>query len=72
MLNWQDVTSKRITHEAYDPEAEIIYVRFPGGKEWCYEACPVNIWEAFTRVGQSRGEYIHQVLDNKPNHPSAA
>ena len=68
MLNWQEVTgSKRIVAEAYDPDAETIFVRFPGGKEWWYSACPPHIWEEFTRPGQGRGEYIHQVLNYKPN-----
>jgi len=32
--------SSRIVAEAYDPEAETIYVRFPDGVEWFYAACP--------------------------------
>lgn len=71
MLNWMPVDSRRITHEAYDFEAEVIHVRFPGGTEWCYEACPLDVWQDFTAPGQSRGEYIHRVLDNKPNHRSS-
>jgi hypothetical protein len=68
MLEWQPVVSERITHEAYDPDAEIIYVRFPNGTEWCYLACPPDVWAAFTARGQSRGQFIRQVLDLKPNH----
>lgn len=68
MLEWIPVTgSSRIVAEAYDPETETIYVRFPDGVEWWYSACPPQIWEAFTAPGQSRGKYIAQVLDLKPN-----
>ena len=66
--DWQPVDSTRITHEAYDPETESILVRFPNGVEWCYEACPPDVWAAFTAHGQSRGTFISQVLDYKPHH----
>ncbi|MFN8546601.1 MAG: KTSC domain-containing protein [Candidatus Eisenbacteria bacterium] len=68
MIQWKSVTgSSRIVAEAYDAEAERIYVRFPNGIEWWYAACPRNVWEAFSAFGQSRGQYIHQVLNHKPN-----
>lgn len=68
MLEWIPVSnSKRIVAEAYDAETERIYVRFPDGVEWWYAACPPQIWEEFTAPGQSRGQYIHQVLNHKPN-----
>jgi KTSC domain len=59
--------SNRIVAEAYDPESETVYVRFPNGIEWQYSACPPQTWEAFTALGQSRGQYIAQVLNFKPN-----
>jgi KTSC domain len=59
--------SSRIVAEGYDPEWETIYVRFPNGIEWQYHACPPQVWEAFTAPGQSRGQYISQVLNFKPN-----
>ncbi|MDE2816270.1 MAG: KTSC domain-containing protein [Chloroflexota bacterium] len=65
---WQPVESTRITHEAYDPDNERILVRFPNGVEWCYEACPPDVWRAFTAPGQSRGQFIARVLDHKPHH----
>ena len=65
---WQPVVSTRITHEAYDPATERILVRFPDGVEWCYEACPPDVWRAFTAPGQSRGTFIREVLDHKPHH----
>ncbi|MBW3579266.1 MAG: KTSC domain-containing protein [Actinobacteria bacterium] len=65
---WRPADSSRIVAEAYDVDAEAIFVRFPDGTEWCYEACPPDVWEAFTAPGQSRGEFIHEVLDHKPNH----
>lgn len=68
MINWKPVSgSTRIIAEAYDPETETIYVRFPDGVEWQYAACPPEIWEQFTAPGQSRGAYIRLVLDCKPN-----
>ena len=65
---WKPVVSKRITHEAYDTESEYILVRFPNGVEWCYEACPPDVWTEFTAPGQSRGQFIARVLDYKPHH----
>jgi hypothetical protein len=69
MIEWVVVTgSDRIVAEAYDAEAERIYVRFPkGGVEWWYAACTLQVWEAFRAPGQSRGQYIAQVLNFKPN-----
>jgi hypothetical protein len=65
--DWQAVESDRITHEAYDPDAEAIYVRFPGGVEWQYSLCPPAVWAAFT--SQSRGKYIADELNYKPHGP---
>lgn len=68
MIEWNPVSgSTRIIAEAYDPETERIYVRFPKGVEWYYAACPPHVWEEFTAPGQSRGQYIKRVLDLKPN-----
>lgn len=61
--------SKRIVAECYLQEEEIILVRFPGGAEWQYRACPASEWVAFTAPGQSRGKYIAGVLNYKPNGP---
>ncbi len=68
MIEWIPVSSStRIVAEAYDPETERIYVRFPNGVEWWYAACPPHVWEEFTAPGQSRGQYIHRNLNHKPN-----
>ena len=68
MITWIPLTgSERIVAEAYDPETERIYVRFPNGVEWWYGNCPPHVWEEFTRPGQSRGQYIKEVLDYKPH-----
>jgi hypothetical protein len=68
MMVWISVAgSSRIVAEAYSSETETIYVRFPDGVEWWYAACPPHIWEQFTAPGQSRGQYIHTVLNFKPN-----
>lgn len=72
MIEWTPVSgSTRIVAEAYDSEAESIYVRFPNGVEWCYGACPRQVWDEFTAPGQSRGKFIHQVLNHKPNQRHA-
>ena len=69
MIEWIPVSgSDRIVAEAYDPESERIYVRFSrDGVEWWYAACPPQVWQEFTAPGQSRGQYIHRVLNHKPN-----
>lgn len=68
MIEWIPVSgSERIVAEAYDPESECIYVRFPNGVEWCYRACPPQVWQEFTAPGQSRGKFIGSVLNHKPH-----
>jgi hypothetical protein len=68
MIEWIHVSgSSRIIAEAYEPETERIYVRFPNGVEWWYAACPLQVWQEFTAPGQSRGQYIHSILNHKPN-----
>lgn len=68
MIDWIPVSgSDRIVAEAYDVDGERIFVRFPNGVEWWYAACPSQVWQEFTALGQSRGQYIHRVLDHKPN-----
>ena len=67
MIEWQSVDSTRVVAEAYDPEAETIYVRFPDGVEWWYAACPPHVWAEYSAEGQSRGKYIAEVLNLKPN-----
>jgi hypothetical protein len=68
MIEWIPVQeSSRIVAEAYDLETETILVRFPDGTEWFYAACPPAVWEEFNAPSQSRGQYISQVLDAKPN-----
>jgi hypothetical protein len=72
MVDWIVVNgSERIVAEAYDAATETIYVRFPNGIEWEYSACPPQTWEAFTAPGQSRGQYIAQILNFKPNRRCA-
>jgi KTSC domain len=68
MIEWIPVHgSSRIVAEAYDPETETILVQFHDGTEWSYSACSPMVWEEFTAPGQSRGQYIAQVLNAKPN-----
>lgn len=66
--NWIPVhDSTRIVAMAYDADSERILVRFPDGVEWQYELCPPDVWTAFSAPGQSKGGYIADVLDHKPN-----
>jgi hypothetical protein len=68
-IEWiEDFESDRIEAMAYDEENEMILVRFPDGIEWCYEACPPNVWSEFSSPGQSKGQFIFQVLNHKPHH----
>lgn len=68
MLEWMPVEgSSRIVAMAYDRDAEAIFVRFPGGAEWRYEACPPTTWEEFSSPATSKGKYIHEVLNHRPN-----
>jgi hypothetical protein len=67
-IDWTEVLdSERIAAMAYDEETETIYVRFPDEVEWLYEQCPSVVWEEFSAPGQSKGRYIHEVLNHKPN-----
>jgi hypothetical protein len=70
MLDWQPVDSSWIVAEAYEAATESIFVRLADGAEWCYEACPLDVWEAFTAPGQSRGQFVNRVLKHKPNYRS--
>jgi hypothetical protein len=68
MIEWIAVSdSARVVAEAYEPETERIYVRFPDGAEWWYANCPPHVWQEFTAPGQSRGKYIAEVLNFKPH-----
>jgi hypothetical protein len=68
-IEWIEVDSERIEAMAYDEEEERILVRFPGsGVEWCYESCPPIVWEEFSNPNQSKGKFIHEVLNHKPHH----
>jgi len=68
VIEWIPVEgSSRVLAEAYVAETETILVRFPDGTEWAYSACPTSVWAEFTAPGQSRGQYIAQILNAKPN-----
>ena len=72
MIEWQPVAgSSRIVAEAFVAELKTIRVRFPNGKEWACSACSQAVWEQFTAPGQSRGEFIAEVLNAKPHGPWA-
>ena len=67
-IEWIEVgDSERIVAMAYDEDVETIYVRFTDGVEWLYEQCPPNVWQEFSAPGQSKGGYIFDTLNHKPN-----
>ena len=69
MVDWIPINdSERVIAIAYDPDAEIICVRFPDGVEWCYEACTPRVWEDFIAPGTSKGAFIRDVLNHQPHH----
>jgi hypothetical protein len=59
--------SERIVAMAYDADAETIYVRFPSGVEWWYAQCPPAVWEEFSSEATSKGRFIANTLNHKPN-----
>jgi hypothetical protein len=65
-IEWRSIDSQAISAEAYDAQTETIYLRFHNGAEWAYDACPQDVWEAFTALGQSRGQFLNRVLKDKP------
>lgn len=66
-VQWQAVDSDRVTDIAYVVEERTILVRFPDGTKWYYSHCDPKIWARFVHPGTSKGEFIADVLDNKPN-----
>jgi hypothetical protein len=56
-----------MTHVAYDAVAETIYVRFRNGEEWWYGSSPQSSWDEFMAPMTSKGRYIHDILDGRPN-----
>lgn len=68
MIDWiQIADSARVVAIAWDQESETIYAQFPNGVQWWYSECPERIWEEFSSPTQSKGEYIHRVLNGHPN-----
>jgi hypothetical protein len=68
MLDWNEVIdSSRVVAVAYDGDQEAIFVRFPNGVEWRYDACPSHVWEEFIAPNTSKGSFIHHTLNRLPN-----
>lgn len=68
MIEWTHISdSQRVIAVAYDAEQETIYVRFPNGVEWWYSGCPLPVWDEFNAPGTSKGRFIKDVLDARPN-----
>jgi len=61
--------SRRIVAEAYLPDERTILVRFRDGVAWAYQESTVQDWEDFTSPAQSRGSFIHAVLNHHPHGP---
>jgi hypothetical protein len=67
-LDWIDLESSTVTSAAYDPDTEMIYVRFKDGGVYSYDQCPPHVWEEFTAPGQSPGKFLNEILRYKPYH----
>jgi len=65
-LEWIDMNSSNVESAAYNPDAEMIYVRFKEGGVYAYDQCPPHMWEEFTAPGQSPGKYVNEILKYKP------
>ncbi|MGA9285772.1 MAG: KTSC domain-containing protein [Solirubrobacteraceae bacterium] len=65
-LEWIDMNSSNVESAAYEPDAEMIYVRFKEGGVYAYDQCPPHMWEEFTAPGQSPGKYVNEILKYKP------
>ncbi|MFZ1153721.1 MAG: KTSC domain-containing protein [Solirubrobacteraceae bacterium] len=65
---WIDMDSSNVESAAYDPDAEVIYVRFQEGGAYAYDQCPPHVWAEFTAPGQSAGKYVNSTLKDKPCH----
>jgi hypothetical protein len=65
-LDWHDLNSSTGAVAAYDPDQEWIYVRFPDGATYVYEACPPHVWQEFTAPETSAGKYLNFTLKHKP------
>lgn len=66
MIEWVPVSSSRIVAAAYDQQGQRILVEFPNGVRWWYGECSGVHWEELMAPGQSKGQYIHEVLDGHP------
>jgi hypothetical protein len=62
-LDWIDLESSTVTSAAYDPDAEMIYVRFKDGGAYSYDQCPPHVWEEFTAPGQSPANFSMRFCD---------
>ena len=67
MIEWIPVSSSRVSAIAYDSATETIYVRFHDGMEWAYQGCPPSIWAEFSSPTTSKGRFINDVLNFRPN-----
>jgi hypothetical protein len=65
-LEWMEMDSSTVESAAYDPEAEVIYVRFIDDGTYAYDQCPPGVWEEFTAPDQSPGKYVNETLKYKP------
>ena len=66
MYEWVPISSSWVAAAAYEREGERILVEFnDGARIWYGECTPIN-WEEFMAPGQSKGQYVHQVLEGHP------
>jgi lysyl-tRNA synthetase class 2 len=57
-------SSSFITNVSWDPDSEILLLRFVSGSTWAYHDVPEDIYEALVR-SPSVGEYFNKHVRNK-------
>jgi len=57
-------SSSFITNVSWDPNSEILLLRFVSGSTWAYHDVPEDVYEALVR-SSSVGEYFNKNIRNK-------
>ena len=57
--------STRVAEAGYNPDLQVIRVRFADGTPWEYRDVPEEVWTDF-KTSESAGRFIYDVLDSYP------
>jgi hypothetical protein len=57
-------SSSFITNVSWDPNSEVLLLKFVSGSTWAYHQVPQNIYESLVR-STSVGEYFNKHIRNK-------